>query len=183
MESFIVKDLVPFSDTFAKGETPQRLLIGFSKSGNGALLLILGHPTVFSGAAIWDSPAQLNELSTYPALSMNFGNQINFEHYNIPALLSASGAAIKQQNRLWISGDQSFYTADMTELHNELTGASIPHTWVHGGQRVHSWHSGWLINAVIGLDAMAPLLPQDGSKTPTGRKARQPSRMLTLSNP
>ena len=51
MESFIIDDLVPFGDTFAQGSVPQRYLIGFSKSGNGALFLILRHPGIFNGAA------------------------------------------------------------------------------------------------------------------------------------
>lgn len=38
MESFITADLVAFGDTFGQvGTTPKRFLLGFSKSGNGAL--------------------------------------------------------------------------------------------------------------------------------------------------
>jgi hypothetical protein len=51
-----------FGDTFAQGtDIPQRLAIGFSKSGNGVLFLILRHPNVLiiSAVAAWDSPAQL----------------------------------------------------------------------------------------------------------------------------
>ena len=66
MESFIVDDLVPFGDTFMNGAVPQRYLIGFSKSGNGPLYLILRHPGVFNGAAVWDSPTQLSDVTSYP---------------------------------------------------------------------------------------------------------------------
>ncbi|HZS53367.1 MAG TPA: PQQ-dependent sugar dehydrogenase, partial [Bryobacteraceae bacterium] len=158
MESFIVNDLVPFGDTFAQDSNiPQRFLIGFSKSGNGALFLILRHPNVFSEAAAWDCPAQLSDLSAYSALPMNFGTQANFNLYNIPALVSSNAQAFQSQNRLWISGDQAIFTADMTQLHQELTAASIPHTWVQGGARVHTWSSGWLDGAVTALDANATL--------------------------
>ena len=44
MESFIIDDLIPWGDTFLKGRVPQRYLIGFSKSGNGVLDLMLRHP-------------------------------------------------------------------------------------------------------------------------------------------
>ena len=45
MESFVLNDLVPFGNTFAKGkEILPRLAIGFSKSGIGVLFLILRHP-------------------------------------------------------------------------------------------------------------------------------------------
>ncbi|HEX9111465.1 MAG TPA: hypothetical protein VF845_08300, partial [Terriglobales bacterium] len=128
MESFVVKDLVPWGDTFAQGT--QRFLIGFSKSGNGALTLIFRNPNVFTAAAAWDSPAQLNDLSAFSGLPMNFGTQANFDLYNIPSLVLSSAPAFQPQNRLWISGDQAAWTADMIQLHDQLTASSIPHTWV-----------------------------------------------------
>ena len=166
MESFIIRDLVPFGDTFAQGtDIPQRFVLGFSKSGNGALFLILRHPNVFSAAAAWDAPAQLSDLSAFSALPMNFGTQANFDLYNIPALVLTSAKAFTLRNRLWISGDDSAWTADMTQLHNQLTSASIPHTWVQGGYRVHSWSSGWLDGAVTALDANAtPTAPIDANE-------------------
>lgn len=159
MESFIVKDLVPFGDGFAGGETAQRLLIGFSKSGIGAMCLILRHPAVFQGAAAWDFPAEMSQITAYSALPMNFGSQANLDRYYIPALVLSSAKAFRRQNRLWISGDQAIFTADMEQLHDQLLAASIPHTWVQGAARAHNWHSGWLNSAVIGLDAMKPVLP------------------------
>lgn len=154
MESFIINDLVPFGDTFVPGaSSSQRLLIGFSKSGNGVLDLILRHPDVFSAAAAWDSPAQQSSLSAFPGVPLNFGNQATYNLYYIPTLVTNNAQAFQTRNRLWISGDQAIYTADMTQLHQQLTAASIPHTWVAGGSRAHSWHSGWLDGAVIDLDA------------------------------
>ena len=136
MESFIIRELVPFGDSFATdGQIPQRFVLGFSKSGNGALFLILRHPNVFSAAAAWDSPAQLNDISAFSFLPMNFGTQANFDLYNIPNLVATNAAPFTQRNRLWISGDQSAWTADMIQLHNQMTAASIPHTWVNGGPR------------------------------------------------
>jgi len=157
MESFILNDLIPFGDTFAKGtEILPRLAIGFSKSGNGVLFLILRHPEVFSAVAAWDSPAQLNNLNTYaPDLQTNFGTQSNFNLYNIPSLVASGGAPFTQQNRLWVSGDQGLYTSQMAQLDSQLTAASIPHTFLAGGSRAHSWHSGWLQGAVTALDAVS----------------------------
>ena len=56
---------------------------------------------------------------------------------------------------LWVSGDQGLYTADMVQLDSQLTAASIPHTFVAGGSRAHSWDSGWLQGAVTALDAVS----------------------------
>jgi len=119
MESFIIDDLVPFGDTFAQGVIPRRYLIGFSKSGNGALFLLLRHPGVFNAAAVWDSPTQLNDISSYAAgMPMNFGTQANFSSYIIPALVSSNASVFQQQNRLWISGDQALFYGHMQSLHN-----------------------------------------------------------------
>jgi hypothetical protein len=178
MESFIVDDLVPFGDTFAQGTIPQRYLIGFSKSGNGALLLILRHPGVFNGAAIWDSPTQVANISSYPGLVINFGTQANFSSSIIPALVTSNASAFQQQTRLWISGDQALYQNDMIALHNELTAASIPHTWVEGGARAHSWSSGWLDGAVTSIDAFATLTPPAEGALPPPRSGGLPAGVL-----
>ena len=158
MESFIIQDLVPFGDSFATDDKiPQRFVLGFSKSGNGALFLILRHPNVFSEAAAWDAPAQLTNMSNFPNMLLNFGTEENFDNYEIPTLITTNGAPFTSKNRLWISGDDSAWTTDMVQLHDQLTAASIPHTWVQGGYRQHSWGSGWLEGAVTALDANAEL--------------------------
>jgi hypothetical protein len=167
MESFIIDDLVPFGDRFAQGSVPQRYLIGFSKSGNGVLFLILRHPFVFNAAAAWDAPAQLNDISAFSMLPTNFGKQANYKLYNIPSLVSTNAQPFLQQNRLWISGDQASWTADMDQLNDQMRAASMLHTWVAGETRVHSWNSGWLDGAVTNLDANATLAaPVGGAMAP-----------------
>ena len=178
MESFVVNDLVPFGDTFISSSVPQRYLIGFSKSGNGALDLILRHPGVFNGAAIWDSPVQTTDISTFPGLLMNFGSQANFNSYNIPTLVASNANAFQLQTRLWISGDQANYQAQMINLHNQLIAAGILHTWVEGGVRAHSWSSGWLEGAVTGLDAIATLTAPYPGALPPARSGAQPAGVL-----
>ena len=156
MESFIIRDLVPFGDSFASGtEIPQRFVLGFSKSGNGALFLILRNPNVFSAGAAWDAPAQVTDIARFTGLSLNFGTQANFDLYGIPGLVITSAQAFALRNRLWISGDDSSWTGDMLQLHSQMAAASLPHTWVQGGFRQHSWSSGWLDGAVTALDANA----------------------------
>lgn len=156
MESFIIHDLVPFGDTLVAGsESRRRYLIGFSKSGNGALFLILRNPHMFTAAAAWDCPAELNSISAFSALPKNFGNQAKYDLYGIPALIAQKADAFRGTNRLWIAGHEGVFTADMVKLHNRLCAASIPHTWVQGGPRVHAWRSGWLDEAVSDLDAQS----------------------------
>ncbi len=156
LESFIVKDLVPFGDTFASSEeVVQRWLIGFSKSATGALSLILRNPNVFNAAAAWDGPTQFTDMSALPGMGVNFGSEENFDLYEIPTLVSSSAGAFSTWNRLWISGDNSAWTADMQALHAQLEQVGALHTWVSGGSRQHAWFSGWLDGAVASLDADA----------------------------
>jgi hypothetical protein len=179
MESFIIDDLVPFGDTFMPDNSiPQRYLLGFSKSGNGVLDLIFRHPGIFNAAAAWDAPAQLNNLSAFSGLPLNFGTQANYNQYDIPALVSRNAGPFQLQNRIWISGDQAAWTADMIQLHSQLTAASIQHTWVQGGVRAHSWNSGWLDGAVTALDANASLTPPIDGFLPPVRNGGQPAGVL-----
>ena len=158
MESFIIRELVPFGDSFATdGQIPQRFVIGFSKSGNGALSIAARHPNVFSEAAAWDAPAQLSNCGYIFPNSVNFGTQANFALYNIPTLVATNNAPFTQINRLWISGDQSLWTADMVQLNSQMNAALMLHTWVAGGSRQDTWGSGWLDGAVTSLDANATL--------------------------
>jgi hypothetical protein len=47
------------------------LAIGFSKSGNGVLFLILRHANVLSAVAAWDSHAQLSDQNAFYALRLS----------------------------------------------------------------------------------------------------------------
>jgi hypothetical protein len=59
---------------FATSGTEDDLLIGFSKSGYGALDLLFKHPAVFDAAAAWDFPADMAAYDTYGASSSgNYG--------------------------------------------------------------------------------------------------------------
>ena len=172
MESFIVRDLVPFADKLSpSGQLRHRYIIGFSKSGYGALTLILRHPDIFEAAAAWDFPAGMDNFSTFPDLSMNVADQANFNLYRISPLVAAHIPEFQNKDRLWISGDQGIFTPDMFKLHNQLTALSIPHTWVPGGYRHHDWSSGWLEGAVEYLAAR----PGSGAPTAAVSRYRQSS--------
>jgi hypothetical protein len=178
MESFVVRDLVPFGETFAKDRGTPRLLIGFSKSGNGALDLILRHPDVFDKAAVWDCPAQTSSLSAFGLLKANFGTQKNFDRYDIPALVAGNPEPFQHEIRFWIGGDQAVFTADMIKLHDELLAASIPHIWSPGATRLHNWYSGWLIGAIEGLDVITSTAPSTGGRAQLPQDSHRASDAL-----
>jgi len=161
LESFMVKDFVPWVDQMAApGENPVRWLVGFSKSGFGGLGLIFRHPDVFSAIAAWDAPAQLSDVNTYSGtlpvlytgMADNYGTQANFDTYRIPPLVANQNAPFTARNRIWISGDGVYFTPDMQTLDQQMTAAGVLHTFVGGAPtRAHNWSSGWLPGAVQSL--------------------------------
>jgi S-formylglutathione hydrolase FrmB len=147
LESFLVKDVVPFIDQLdAAGADPERWMVGFSKSGFGALTLIFRHPDVFDDAAAWDAPAQFTSLQL--DMGPTFGDQANFVQYEIPGLVANDNAPFLSRNRIWISGDTANFTAQMATLDQQMTSAGVLHTFVGGVVRDHSWSSGWLQIAI-----------------------------------
>jgi len=155
LESFIVRDLVPFGNSLTPGQWPQAWVLGFSKSGNGTLTLLLRNPNVFTAGAAWDAPAQFTQMAG--GMAGNFGTEENFDRYEIPPLVSKNAEAFRTRNRLWISGDESAWTSHMIQLDQQTTQAGVLHTFIQGGWRAHSWRSGWLEGAVASLDQNATL--------------------------
>src|SRR5205823_4972665 len=144
--------VVPFVDKLAApGTTPERWLVGLSKSGFGALSLIFRNPTVFSAAACWDAPAQVSSITTYSGMQENFGTEENFDNYEIPRLVAQKNGPFHARNRIWISGDNAIFTSEMQQLDQQMTAPVLVHTFVGGATRVHNWGSGWLDGAIQGL--------------------------------
>src|SRR6188768_3290424 len=78
-ESYLLRDILPR----LRG---QILLLGFSKSGNGALTLLLRNPGKFAAAAAWDAPFLLDAPGKYGSGEI-YGTPENFAGYHIPTLL------------------------------------------------------------------------------------------------
>ena len=147
-ESHFLNVVVPFIDrtypTLAKREG--RLLVGFSKSGWGAFSLLLRHPELFAKAAAWDAPLTMERPENY-GMAEIFGTQENFEKYRISTLLEKRASELSGPLRLIHFGYGNFreHQQSAERLMNEL---KIAHQYRDGPKREHSWHSGWLPEAV-----------------------------------
>ena len=98
LESFLVKDVVPFVDQLdAAGPDPERWLVGFSKSGFVRSSLIFRHPDVFDAAAAWDAPAEWTSIQSESDMRRMFGTQANFVQYEIPGLVANRTTALPDQ--------------------------------------------------------------------------------------
>jgi len=150
-ESYLLNVVIPLIDQDypTKTDYGDRLLLGFSKSGWGALSLLLRHPDVFGGAAIFDAPLMLDTPGAFGSGAV-FADQTNFDGYCIPKLLTARGKSLGDSHRIIVIGYANFRD-EMTQAHTLMETLDIPHEWHDGPWRAHSWTSGWLPEAVASL--------------------------------
>ena len=138
---------------FSTTGTEENLLIGFSKSGYGALDLLLKHPDVFNAAAAWDFPGDMTAYDT-------FGSSSSADYGTEPISKTTIGWIIslltlgKGRSQLRIGSgflrDHVFQNqvADFDAL---LTSDGVLHTLGMQTNDAHNWYGGWLSAAVTGL--------------------------------
>jgi enterochelin esterase-like enzyme len=147
-ESYFLKVVVPFIDqtypTLSRREG--RLLLGFSKSGCGAFSLLLRHPELFGKAVAWDAPLMMERPDKYGMAGI-FGTQENFKQYRIASLLRKQAAKLDGPVRLMQFGYGNFQEHHQS-AHRLMDELGIAHEYRDGPKREHSWHSGWLSEAV-----------------------------------
>jgi S-formylglutathione hydrolase FrmB len=161
-ETFMAHDLVPWvQKNFGGAATPagggQNWLIGFSKSGFGAQDLLFKYPQLFSLAASWDFPADMDSYSGDTAAGIAFGSSsetaygtdANFQaNYRLtPGFLAAHKAPFLSSNRIWVGGYDVF-GADMTDYDALLSSAGIPHSTQTPQLMAHGWDSAWMQEAL-----------------------------------
>jgi S-formylglutathione hydrolase FrmB len=147
-ESYFLEVVVPFVEkTYpVRAESDGRMLLGFSKSGWGALSLLLRHPNLFGKAAVWDAPLMKDKPNQF-GMGDIFGTQQNFEKYQISTLLAQHATELQGEKRLALMGYGGFRQHHQ-QAHDLLTRLGIPHDYRDGPARKHDWHSGWVNEAV-----------------------------------
>ena len=132
-----------------------RLLVGFSKSGWGAWSLLMRHPDVFYRAAAFDAPMMLDAPVQYGSGPI-FGTVENFRRYQVSSLLEQRAEDFrKEPSRLMLIGKGNFQPQHV-QIKDRLASVQIPHTWIEGPVREHSWHGGWLSEAFEWLTEVSP---------------------------
>ncbi len=145
-ESYLLQDILARL-------TGKILLLGFSKSGNGAVTLLLRHPDRFAAAAAWDAPLLLDAPGKYGSGEI-YGTAENFAGYHIPALLERRAPELRgKPARLAISGYGGF-EEQVAGAHARMTELGVPHEFDNTTKRVHHWSSGWMEPAMAALDRM-----------------------------
>jgi hypothetical protein len=132
----------------------KNLLIGFSKSGYGALDLLFTDPSVFAAAAAFDFPADMESYNEFGTSSSNdYGTQTNFQNnYELDqSLIDTYKAPFTTQDRIWISEGPD-YGSQVADFNNLLTSQGVLDTFstTETGD-AHTWSGGWMSGAVAGL--------------------------------
>lgn len=159
-DSYLPEVVVPWIDkTYPTIAGPEgRILVGFSKSGVGAVSEFLRHPEVFGRAGSWDAP--LMEDHTRPEY---YGPQDYFmQNYYIPGLLKRQADLLRgKPARVAIIGFGFGGTPPAHKLMDEL---GISHYYDDSIRPAHEWSSGWLgplVNVLLAPDMtkMGPVGP------------------------
>jgi cytochrome c2 len=152
-ETFMSEILPEWVDrNFSTTGTEKNLLVGFSKSGYGALDLELKHPSVFSAVAAFDFPADMTFYTDYGA-DANYGTQANFEqNYELSStFINTLKAPFTSQNRILISEGPAFQS-QVADFDTLLTSQGVMHTLsTTETNDAHTWSGGWLSGAIAGL--------------------------------
>jgi hypothetical protein len=151
-ESYLLREVVPLVEEQVPLRAPRRLLVGFSKSGFGAVSLLLRHPDVWEAAATWDAPLMEHSPDRF-AMAGAFGDQAGYEPYHIARLVAERASDLRGPARLGLAGYGNFRD-EMTAAHALLERLGIAHEYRDGPERAHDWHSGWLAEAVDALIRM-----------------------------
>lgn len=152
-ESFLVKFVVPFVDkNFPTVKDPSgRLLLGLSKSGCGALTVLLRNLNVFGKAAAWDAPLLYDDITAVPEAGTEavFGSNKNFrENFYLPNLLRQKADLLKAQPARLILMGYGICEDQVKATHQLMALLKIPHIYDNAIKRVHQWQSGWFPEAV-----------------------------------
>jgi len=160
-ETYFVKEVVPLVDSLFPETSKKRLLLGFSKSGNGSYQLILRYPDMFMAASIWDAPVMKTAPDEFE-MPQIYVTQDNFNQYCIPLLLPEKASLLQGRPRLGLFG-YAVFSGPSTDrgvdhivgCHTMLNSLNIPHYYDDSNQRIHRWDSGWMPEAVEALDLMS----------------------------
>jgi S-formylglutathione hydrolase FrmB len=145
----------------AAAEPGQRLLLGFSKSGWGAVTLLLRNLDFFGAACSWDAPLCFTEkdfgqVGTRP----HYGTAEQMAKY-LPLVLAEQRAAELGGGRIRLAiFGKDHWGPHSRKYHEHLERLSIPHLYDDSLTVKHTWASGWVPQALdLFLPACLPGAP------------------------
>jgi S-formylglutathione hydrolase FrmB len=164
-EDYILKVAVPLIESrySTRGTAEGRLLLGFSKSGWGALTLLFRNPEFFGYACSWDAPLMMdeNDLGAF-GTGGHFGTKQQFRQYLPTRLIDLHAVHFRVHTRIALLGHQSFgpnrAPAGQTHtngFHLKLESLRVKHQYDNTLRFKHDWRSGWVPPAIGALMKIA----------------------------
>lgn len=156
-ESHLLLTVIPFVEVHypIMTEGSGRYLLGFSKSGRGAISLLLRHPDKFLRAAAWDPGIRIDVgpfgqgYNLEAHIRERFGTRENFENYRLSNLCRLSNDSFGRKARLfYFNCEGVIRTMGGVRLHALMVESGIPHRYVMESRRAHQWGSGWMPEAI-----------------------------------
>jgi hypothetical protein len=162
-QAYVVDALIPaLEETLpVRRDQAGRFVIGFSKSGLGALGLMFRHPAVFQRVAVFDSymGQPTDEQFTKWGFAASYGTRENYDKFD-PMILAGKlkePFAKKPERRFVVlaGGPGSRIGVDM--FVQKLKDEQIAFTYVLQTNAGHHWETGWLPLAIAGLETPTPV--------------------------
>ncbi len=154
-ESHLIKTVIPFVENHypAGASADSRRLIGFSKSGWGAMSLLLRHPNIFGRAAGWDvgirvDMGPIEGSDRAKRIAREWGTVENFDKYRISSLIRSRGRELGGEARLFYYNVEGTRGPGGALIHQLLVESGVPHRYLYEPKREHRWDSGWLPEAI-----------------------------------
>jgi S-formylglutathione hydrolase FrmB len=122
-----------------------RILLGFSKSGFGAIAIALRNLDRIGKAAAWDAPLMMT--SPFPneeEMMRVFVSQANFDPYCVPTLVEKHAAELQSGPPRFVLVSNGSETGSIVDLHYLLEKHQVPHRFLIDKRREHTWTSDWL---------------------------------------
>jgi len=129
-------------------EPADRLLLGFSKSGWGAVSLLLRHPDFFGRACSWDAPMMMDQTDLRYGSAKHFGTPEHAEAYAPVNLVEKEAARfVDRPVRIALLGYDAF-RPHVDRFHELLKTLRVPHHFANSERHKHHWESGWVSKAL-----------------------------------
>jgi hypothetical protein len=137
---------------------PQHL-IGFSKSGVGAMSLLLRHTRVFRNVAVFDAPF-MHPAPDRHGMDTVYGMQANYDRHSFANLLPSRAPELTSRPPRFALLSGARYANDMAaacalcEAHRvPILYESVEPEWAH------TWDSGWLPRAFALIEQLEQMSP------------------------
>ncbi len=126
------------------GLLDRNILIGFSKSGCGALNIAIENPTLFDSVVIFDAPLSRREVPPWNTAS--FYNQRTWEE-DLPETRIHEIARLSESTSILHIGGRAF-NGEHQVFQERCDAAGIKCEYLNRHEYAHSWTSGWVREGV-----------------------------------